>query len=731
MHSPTASRPPFRPDEWLPQDESRRPRSGYRLLRQVMPTSRPISVAVLVACGLEASLIAFGKPSLYATDAATIGFGFVFLVWFWISVGWMLDLWGRIGHQFPASRSSRAARVTFWGLTGLLGGSLTLAYSISWVLFFETGRFANLETGRFVLFNFQQLWPYLTQAEPSQLFAAVIVAMSGMVLLPLALARCTDGSCDRQPPSVHWSPILWSLLAVSTLVAWNRLPAEPSMARQSVRQHALRHGLHPAFSLYASRRDALERGGIRAEIDVRRLTPRGNLRLAPSPGDEATATRAVSKSSQVDVSPSVIFIAVESLRADVLHRVHQGQEITPHINRLAAQGHEWTRAYAQSTHSDYSDPSLLSSLYPLRTRHHHYYGPSDPWPRTLIYDVLQPLGYRTAILSSQNEDWSGMTHFLKTPGLETLYHADDNPERTLVADKDTGFAREVRLGGLVAGKFPDAHTTDKAIEWVRAQAREGRPFFLGMNLQSSHFPYLMPDDVPRPFQPAEMSPSMSFVGYPVEDVENARNAYYNAIQECDRQVGRLVDTLRELGLLENTILVVTGENGEAFHEGGQVTHAREPVEPVIHVACVLHAPAMLAPTRDDYPFEHVDLVPTVCGLLGLEPHPNFQGIDALSAARPPAEQRLTFCHVLSSLAEADSVILGGRWKLTEDRRGGFVTLYDLQNDPGETNNLVTQDPVRANQLQAALRTWREQQLAYYHYPPYYLNFYPPAPPRIE
>jgi len=513
-------------------------------------------------------------------------------------------------------------------------------------------------------------------------------------------------------------------------VAWKGLPVEPSMARQSMRQHALRHGLHPAFSLYASRVDALERGGIPSSMDVSRLAPRAGLRasLRESDASLSTSTHAVSKSSQPNVAPSVIFIAVESLRADVLHQVHQGREITPHINRLADHGYEWTRAYAQSTHSDYADPSLLSSLYPLRARHHHYYGPADPWPRTLIYDVLQPLGYRTAVISSQNEAWSGMVHFLKTPGLETLYHADDSPERTLVADKDSGFAREVRLGGLVAGKFPDAHTTDQAIEWIRAQARDGQPFFLGMNLQSSHFPYLMPDDVPRPFQPADLSPSMSFVDYPAEEVEHARNAYFNAIQECDRQVGRLVDSLKELGLLENTILVVTGENGEAFHEKGLVTHAREPIEPVIHVACVLHAPAMLAPTKDDYPLEHVDLVPTVCGLLGLEPHPNFQGIDALSPARPPAEQRLTFCHVLSSLAEADSVILGGRWKLTEDRRTGTVTLYDLQGDPGETTNLVTQDPVRANQLQAALRSWRERQLAYYHNPLYYLNYYPPAPP---
>lgn len=77
--------------------------------------------------------------------------------------------------------------------------------------------------------------------------------------------------------------------------------------------------------------------------------------------------------------------------------------MTPHLNRLAKQGVQFTRAYTQSTHSDYADVCIVSSLYPLRKTRHHYYSASDPWPKTLIYDLLKPLGYVTAIFSSQNE----------------------------------------------------------------------------------------------------------------------------------------------------------------------------------------------------------------------------------------------------------------------------------------------------------------------------------------
>ena len=135
----------------------------------------------------------------------------------------------------------------------------------------------------------------------------------------------------------------------------------------------------------------------------------------------------------------------------------------------------------------------------------------------------------------------------------------------------------------MAGKFPDRHTTDVAIDWIQRQSRQGTPFYLSMNLQSSHFPYLVPPDVERPFQPSDLPDSVKFACYPREQVPVVRNAYFNGIHECDRQIGRLIDQLKQMGIWENTILVVTGENGEAFHENGCIGHACNPKEAVIHV----------------------------------------------------------------------------------------------------------------------------------------------------
>src|SRR5262249_12467298 len=153
------------------------------------------------------------------------------------------------------------------------------------------------------------------------------------------------------------------------------------------------------------------------------------------------------------------------------------------------------------------------------------------------------------------------------------------------SDLDTGFAAEVQSGALRAGKLDDGQTTDIAISWVTACAQRGEPFCLRLNYQDAHFPYEIAKEAERPFQPCAIDFPASFLGYPADKVDVVRNAYYNALHESDRQIGRLVEALQSLGRLDDTILVVYGENGEAFYENGAVCHAGIPVEPAIRVAC--------------------------------------------------------------------------------------------------------------------------------------------------
>ncbi len=604
-------------------------------------------------------------------------------------------------------------------LFSLLTLPLAVVYIVSWNLFLRTGRFPGWDVIGFTAHNKYMLWRYLVEGESGSLQYLIGVGVIGLAVLPMIFALAMFAAQVESKNRVRdFMSRIWCGWAIVLLLGIVWIIRDESPQRRAVRLDHLQSAANPMVTLFASFWESWRVQPISPLLTADDLDLRADE--AWTPPDTAD-------------KPSIIIVAMESLRHDVVHLEHQGRQVTPYLNALARRGLEWKRAYAQSTHSDYADVCTVSSLYPLRTRLHHFYRYDDPWPRTRIYDLLKPAGYATAIISSQNESWGSMDAFLDSPNLDVFYHPERSDDRRdqVLSVRDPGFNQELQAGALVAGKFPDRRTTSVAIQWIREQAARNKPFFLSMNFQSSHFPYLIPDDAARPFTPYELDADVSFMSYPREKTPNVRNAYYNALHESDRQLGRLLAALSEMELLDDVILLVIGENGEAFHENGSIGHAREPVEPVIHVATVMHAPRYLKPGVEEYPLEHVDLMPTVLGLMGWPSHPNFQGIDTLSADRPPSRERLLFFHVNSPAARADALLFGGRWKYVINYRTGQRTLYDIDRDPGETSDLSAEQPKLTTYLQRTLNQWRNRQLAYYHFPNYYTKAFPPKPPRWE
>jgi arylsulfatase A-like enzyme len=675
--------------------------------------NRWIAALLVLAILIETSLLSGVSQPVFSNGWAMAGLSLMYLAWFWFTALLVLN---QLSSKYLAwhHRTAKATRTaTLVGLS--VAGALTaLLYAISWGIFLQTNRFANWEVISFALANQRDLWLYVTQAEPAHLLPALGIVVGACLAIPLGLKHFAHSrtASSAQP---FYRNRLWVWLSIGMVLCGIRVVQDQSHRRRTENLAHLTNSLNPALTFTTSILESTLSEPIRPVLNEQQLVPLAT-RWNPVP--------------TTGPQPSIIVVAIESFRSDVVHQMHQGREITPNINRLAREGLEWTNAYSQSTHSDYADICIVSSLYPLRTRQHHYYTVNDPWPKTLIYDTLKPAGYSTAIISSQNEMWGGMEHFLNTPHLDYFYHPQRSTETHLgiLPERDLGFAHEVYTGHLKIGKFPDRHTADKALEWVEHQAKESKPFFISMNLQSSHFPFAMPDDVPRPFQPCELDSDVMFMIYPENRTPKVRNAYFNALHEADRQVGRLVEKLKELELQDKVILLVIGENGEAFHENNTVGHGREPYEPAIHVATIMWGPSYFQPQTEDYPLEHIDLIPTVYGRLGWEPHPNFQGIDALSPDRPPLDERLLFFHTRSPSSFCDAVQLAGRWKYMWSFDYNKGVLYDLKTDPIESIDYSTKYPELSQQLHDVLMEWRAKQLAYYHFPSYYQTYYPPPPP---
>lgn len=690
-----------------------------RGLAYVSP-SLPLFLLATVGSLLEITLLGLTPDSVFKDSGIITFFVACFVIWFWFTLAWCL--WGaeRGIHALTATWSA-LAQSFIRGLLMVVAALVTFLYLTSWGLYLQARQFANVESIRFAVGNAHQLWLYLLQSERLPLAILGLAMVMALGVLPFffsAMAREGWSRTGLREPN-RTRRLIWYSFTILWVVLFLVVHSDKSGIRRGIRMDLLAHCVNPILTLAASWENSLRGEKIEPCLDVSELQPimLKDSKDAWAPGKSR---------------PCIIFVTVESLRHDVVLLVHQGREVMPNLNHLAREGLHLTRAYSQTTHTDYSTVSVVSSLYPLRTRVHHNYQARDPWPKTLFYDLLKPAGYATALFSSQNEGWGGMDKFFQSPNLDLFFDSERSGAPTHMSrHEDTGFAREIRSGALRAGSLDDGLTTDKAITWVRQQSARGKPFFMGLNFQDSHFSYELPPDLPHPFQPCELDFQATFMGYPAEKADVMRNAYYNALHECDRQLGRLVDALRKLGLRENTILVVYGDHGEAFHENGLVTHAGKPIESVVRTACVIHAPRYLHPRTDDYPVALIDIVPTLLGLMGWPAHSNFQGVNFLAPDRTPLDQRLLFLHTETPMSRVDAIVLAGRWKYIHDRHTGEETLFDLSVDSGEKVDIAQREPALRRKLSETLAAWRRRQLAYYHYPFYYENYYPPRPPRWE
>ncbi len=614
----------------------------------------------------------------------------------------------KIGHAIFETRVNAGPLSIVLGLItySVLTVPFVLFYLGSWNYYEAFGRFTGWEVVDVAVRNQYALW----QQQPDwlenhrQLFLSCGVIVGG--ILPLIYLLSYFAASAETESLRDWVTRFWLACAIAIVGGLLCLFQFSKPHEQGRQIGYLNKAANPWLTLGASVWESVTEDPIRPVLAASKLTPRPAAWTA-----KPTTAR-----------PSVIFVGIESLRHDLVGLSHQGREVTPYFNRLAKRGVQFDNSFANSTHADYADACIVSSLYPLRTRLHHYYNDSDRWPVTRIYDLLKPAGYATAVVSSRDESESGLDSFYKSKGLDRL----EVSRTASVGPSGDGPGGDATLEG---DANQDEKATNKAVAWIKEH--QSSPFFLNLSLNGARFPYTVPNTAEAPFTPDKLSDAVRFGSFPESMTVNIRNAYFNAIHESDRQLGRIIAALDQAGILDSSILVVTGKTGEAFEKSGVVGHSLAPLDSAVHVGTVLHAPKLLPPRTETYPLEHVDLVPTTLSLLGWLSHPNFQGQDVLATDRVQAKKRLVFFHAQAGGVKSDAVVLGGRWKYLHDRNSNFGRLYDLARDPREMHDMIQKYPKLARKLHELLKQWRGQQLAYYHFPEYYTKAFPPKAPLLK
>jgi arylsulfatase A-like enzyme len=319
--------------------------------------------------------------------------------------------------------------------------------------------------------------------------------------------------------------------------------------------------------------------------------------------------------------------------------------------------------------------TLVLSVYPGLTWK-EYTVEYPELPGVTLPQLLRPRGYRTAFLHSGDLEYVSQNRFLANRGFDDLWDLE-----------------EVAGGQrLFSWGAEDRTLMDGILRWIDQD--RARPFYVLSWTIQTHHPYALSNDQEEVNFFADEPPP------PGDDYH--LNLYLNCLTEMDRQLGRLFDGLHERGLADDTLVVITGDHGEAFGHphGSTYGHGGRLYQENVNVPLILWNPKMFAPGRRvDTVGGQVDLNPTVAHLLDVAPSETWQGRSLFDPLRPP---RAYF------YAANEDYLFGVReqnLKYVFNASRGRDELYDLSRDPAEQTNLARDHPDRCQRLRQRLAAW--------------------------
>ncbi len=647
------------------------------------------------------------SPGLQASAFAWNLFALAVVLALWLIPPTILRVWTRSRSSWVAAAGSLPFTLMFW--------ALLVAYFTSWGLFQRTGGFLDWSALRLMRYSGVQVIQHAVQMDTLRVFLAplgtIIMALSLPWVLDRRLVKLSTKGMTRL--LVVLTALILSAALGGAMGAWWAHEKQPRLEGLFVEARNCRVG--PAARALAELR------GRQSELEhILGQEALGGERFPLLSKPLISLDDYAASVNRRQMRPlNVIILLVESLRSDQLQAFGGRRNVMPTVEQVAEESLLLTNTRTQASHSHYADLCPLSSHYPLRSLSAHFYPDPVPYPRVLIYDILSTLGWKTAIFSSQNEGWGGMDNFLNTGHLDRFLHSETYDGSTYYSSQDSGFFSWSKQGGK-AGKIDDRNTVEEAIRWIGQL--DDDPFFIYMNLQNSHVPFELPADFPRRFGPKVIDFPLGLGFFPENRLPEVLGRYADSLAYVDSQLNRLVQSLKEEGRWDNTLLVITADTGQAFFEHGFAGHANELYDEVMKVPLVIRVPDH--PRRlDDFPAQHVDIPPTVLSLLGLPPHPAYQGIDLLTPSRNP--DRSIFLVVQTTLAHQYAVVRQD-WKLIADLNSRETRLYDLNRDPGEEHNLEGEFPAIQKDLARRLGAWHRSQIDYYSNPSAFQREYPPV-----
>jgi arylsulfatase len=451
--------------------------------------------------------------------------------------------------------------------------------------------------------------------------------------------------------------------------------------------------------------------------------------------------------------PNILLIQTDQLSAGSLGLYGHPLVETPTLEALADRAVVFDNAFCNHPACVPSRCSMFTGRYPSATGSYENFIHLYPRERSLAH-VLKDAGYFNVLIGKNHA-------FDETPGpdgVSELHRWFDYVRLGSHSGMVAGYEHDEALRASAAWAHehcwsaPGAYGTNPcspeatgtyvlgevAQEFLRTERPSDPPFFLWLSLPDPHTPYQAPEPYASMYDPADVPPPIAddlttkperqrvaavmdaVDRTPVEHLQALRAIHYGMINQIDDAVGRVLATLDEQGLREDTIVIFTSDHGDSLGDHQLMQKQNAFYESIIRVPLMLSWPGRLAPQRMSDLVEHVDLMPTLLDLVGLEFPAEVQGrsfaglvdegqrgyhpreyvtiesgspgdpptLEEIGDARPEGpwdETYFTWCANPRAWAGPGKCIRTHQWKLNLYENGDGE-LYDLSADPDELIN---------------------------------------------
>lgn len=404
----------------------------------------------------------------------------------------------------------------------------------------------------------------------------------------------------------------------------------------------------------------------------------------------------------------VLLIAIDTLRADHLHCYGYRHDTSPNIDKLAREGVLFLNAYANGIPTTPAFTTIFTGLHSISHRVVSHGGDEVLSPAIpLLPEILRANGFRTCAIDNL---------YTIKPYFAKGYEYYINPR-----SKSPHFIRAEEINS-------------EAIRWLKEHRDED--FFLFLHYWDPHSPYLPPEEYrmmfyegSNPFDPENrsMEPAKRQIPYPFfkkwhyDLLGNPTDANYiiaqydGEIRYVDSAVGEILDVLEELGIGEETLLILTSDHGENMTEHNFFFDHQGLYEPVIHIPLIMRFGEKLPSRKIDAMVQHIDIAPTILDILGIRTDLAFDGKSLLPLIRGEIGEVHEEAISTECTWRAGIAMRKGEWKLIRTIDQGLystppIELYNIEKDPSESENLYGVEKEIGDELELRLYRWLDEKL---------------------